>query len=102
MDTANIQFGIWVAAWHERMRSIIALWGGTDKIIMIPVIQVPVVGGIWTLLFVMDAGAEIGVLGGNFRIGDTDSILAFTSCKLLCPRLPTGPGTHLSPGLLPF
>ncbi|KAH8659756.1 hypothetical protein BGZ61DRAFT_465072 [Ilyonectria robusta] len=72
MDTANVQLGIWVAAWHERMRSIIALWGGTDKIITIPVIQV--VGGVWTLLFVMDAGAEIRVLDGNFRIGDTDSI----------------------------
>ncbi|KAJ4174091.1 hypothetical protein NW754_002308 [Fusarium falciforme] len=72
MDTANVQLGVWVAAWHERMRGIIALGGGTDKMITIPVIQV--VGSIWTLLFVMDAGAEIRVLDGNFRIGDTDSI----------------------------
>ncbi|WAO97268.1 Hypothetical protein NCS54_01498600 [Fusarium falciforme] len=40
--------------------------------ITIPVIQV--VGSVWTLLFVMDAGAEIRVLDGNFRIGNTDSI----------------------------
>ncbi|KPM46320.1 hypothetical protein AK830_g25 [Neonectria ditissima] len=73
MDTANVQLGVWVAAWHERMRSIIALGGGTDTIITIPVIQV--VGSVWTLLFVMDAGAEIRVLDGDFRIGDTNSIL---------------------------
>jgi hypothetical protein len=57
MDTANVQLGVWVAAWHERMRSIIALGGGTESMITIPVIQV--VGSVWTLLFVMDAGAEI-------------------------------------------
>ncbi|KAH8661763.1 hypothetical protein BGZ61DRAFT_463605, partial [Ilyonectria robusta] len=67
MDTANVQLGVWVAAWHEH------------KIITIPVIQV--VGRVWTLLFVMDAGAEIYLTMensacwmGNFRIGDTDSI----------------------------
>lgn len=57
MDTANAQLGVWVAAWHERMRSIIALGEGTDKMITIPVIQV--VGDVWTLLFVTDSGAEI-------------------------------------------
>lgn len=39
------------------VRSIFALGGGTGKIITIPVIQV--VGSVWNLLFVMDAGAEI-------------------------------------------
>ncbi|KAH6982503.1 hypothetical protein EDB80DRAFT_255054 [Ilyonectria destructans] len=72
MDTANVQLGVWVAAWHQRMRSIIALGGGTDKVITIPVIQV--IGSVWTLLFVLDAGTEIRMLDGNFRIGDTDSI----------------------------
>ncbi|TWU70369.1 hypothetical protein ED733_000025 [Metarhizium rileyi] len=73
MEDANVQLGIWVAAWHQRMRSIIALGGVTDKIITIPVVQV--VGGVWTLLFVVDAGTEITVLDDNFRIGDTDSII---------------------------
>jgi hypothetical protein len=57
MDTANVQLGVWVAAWHQRMRSIIALGGGTDKVITIPVIQV--IGSVWTLLFALDAGREI-------------------------------------------
>ncbi|KAF1730696.1 hypothetical protein CRV24_008766 [Beauveria bassiana] len=73
MEDANVQLGIWVAAWHQRMRSIIALGEVTDKIITIPVVQV--VGGVWTLLFVVDAGTEITVLDDNFRIGDTDSIV---------------------------
>ncbi|WAO91492.1 Hypothetical protein NCS54_00896700 [Fusarium falciforme] len=57
MDTANAQLGIWVAAWHQRLRSIINLGGGTERIITVPVIQV--VGSVWTLLFVTDAGPEI-------------------------------------------
>ncbi|KAF4465682.1 methyltransferase type 11 [Fusarium albosuccineum] len=68
MDTANVQLGVWVAAWHERMCGIIALGGGADKMITIPVIQV--VGSVWTLLFVMDAGAEIVSCFAR----DTDSI----------------------------
>ncbi|CAG9936445.1 unnamed protein product [Clonostachys rosea f. rosea IK726] len=72
MDTANVQLGVWVAAWHQRMRSIIALGGGTDKVITIPVIQV--VASVWTLMFALDAGTEIRMLDGNVRIGDTDSI----------------------------
>ncbi|PFH59190.1 hypothetical protein XA68_12674 [Ophiocordyceps unilateralis] len=73
LDTANAQLGVWVAAWHERMRGIMALSGETSQIITIPVIRV--VGGVWTLLFVIDSGAEIRVLDGNLRIGDTSSIL---------------------------
>ncbi|CAH0020540.1 unnamed protein product [Clonostachys rhizophaga] len=50
MDTANVQLGIWVAAWHQ-------------------------LASVWNLMFVLDAGTEIRMLDGNFRIGDTDSIL---------------------------
>ncbi|KAK7217852.1 hypothetical protein V2G26_005855 [Clonostachys chloroleuca] len=57
MDTANVQLGIWVAVWHQRVRSIIALGGGSDKVITIPVIQI--VASVWTLMFVLDAGTEI-------------------------------------------
>ncbi|UPK92630.1 hypothetical protein LCI18_003565 [Fusarium solani-melongenae] len=73
MDTANAQLGIWVAAWHQRLRSIINLGGGTGRIIIVPVIQV--VGSVWTLLFVTDTGPEIHLLDGDFRIGDTSMIV---------------------------
>ncbi|KAF5022984.1 hypothetical protein F66182_4941 [Fusarium sp. NRRL 66182] len=58
-DAANCQLGVWVAAWHERMRRIISLAGrqGQERVLTIPVIQV--VNSIWTLLFVVDAGSEI-------------------------------------------
>ncbi|RSL99244.1 hypothetical protein CDV31_012252 [Fusarium ambrosium] len=73
MDTANAQLGIWVAAWHQRLRSIVDLGGGTESVITVPVIQV--VGSVWTLLFVTDAGPEIHLLDGDFRIGDTSTIV---------------------------
>ncbi|RSL83940.1 hypothetical protein CDV31_016768 [Fusarium ambrosium] len=73
METANVQLGIWVAAWHQRMRSIIEFGGGNHRVITIPVIQV--VGTVWTLLFVVDAGTEIRVIDWSFRIGDTDTIV---------------------------
>ncbi|PWI65093.1 hypothetical protein PCL_07392 [Purpureocillium lilacinum] len=73
IDAANVQLGVWVAAWHDRMRSIISLAEISSKIITIPVIQV--VGSVWTVMFVKDTDAEIQILDGNFRIGDTDSIL---------------------------
>ncbi|KAI8664837.1 hypothetical protein NCS56_00917900 [Fusarium sp. Ph1] len=34
-----------------------------------------VVGSVWTLLFVTDAGPEIHLLDGDFRIGDTSTIV---------------------------
>ncbi|KAJ6439062.1 serine/threonine-protein phosphatase 2A activator 2 [Purpureocillium lavendulum] len=73
IDAANVQLGVWVAAWHERMRSILSLAVISSKIITIPVIQV--VGSVWTVMFVKDTDAEIQILDTNFRIGDTDSIL---------------------------
>ncbi|KAK7403441.1 hypothetical protein QQX98_010807 [Neonectria punicea] len=89
MDTANVQLGVWVAAWHERLRSIIAIRGETDKVITIPVIQV--VGSVWTLLFAVDGGSEIvsflplstrhhltseqRLADGDFRVGDTSTIV---------------------------
>ncbi|KAF4983780.1 hypothetical protein FDECE_17229 [Fusarium decemcellulare] len=90
METANVQLGIWVAAWHQRMHSIIEFGGENHRVITIPVIQV--VGTVWTLLFVVDAGTEIvslvkllsrklfsnswqRVIDWSFRIGDTDTIV---------------------------
>ncbi|RSL71723.1 hypothetical protein CEP53_001384 [Fusarium sp. AF-6] len=57
VDTANAQLGIWVE----------------QSVITVPVIQV--VGSVWTLLFVTDAGPEIHLLDGDFRIGDTSTIV---------------------------
>ncbi|KAF7549734.1 hypothetical protein G7046_g8246 [Stylonectria norvegica] len=89
MDTANVQLGVWVAAWHERVRDIIAIKGGTDKVITIPMIQV--VGTVWTVLFAVDRGSEIvsflllitlhhltseqRLADGDFRVGDTSTII---------------------------
>ncbi|KGQ04429.1 hypothetical protein BBAD15_g10324 [Beauveria bassiana D1-5] len=40
-ENANVQLGIWVAAWRERMRSIMALAGAEEeKLLTLPVIQV--------------------------------------------------------------
>lgn len=57
IDAANCQLGVWVAAWHERMRSIINTGGSQEKVLTIPVIQV--ISSIWTILFVVDTGSEI-------------------------------------------
>ncbi|KAI8663151.1 hypothetical protein NCS57_00915000 [Fusarium keratoplasticum] len=85
MDTANAQRGIWVAAWHQRLRSIIDLGGGTKRVITVPVIKV--VGSVWTLLFVTDAGPEIHLLDGDFRIGDTSMIVGIYQLKAAMPAL---------------
>ncbi|KAL6410122.1 hypothetical protein AUP68_06533 [Ilyonectria robusta] len=80
MDTANVQLGLWIAAWHQHTRMIVAL-GRPDgdntmhpdsPVLTLPVIRV--VGSEWTLLFAVEEDNEIHMLDGNFRIGDTNSI----------------------------
>ncbi|KAH6973887.1 hypothetical protein BKA56DRAFT_491781 [Ilyonectria sp. MPI-CAGE-AT-0026] len=79
MDTANVQLGLWVAAWHQHTRMIIALGRPSGDVTLPPphVLTLPVIrvmGSVWTLLFAVEAGNEIHMLDGNFRIGDTNSI----------------------------
>ncbi|KAH7187561.1 hypothetical protein DER44DRAFT_816463 [Fusarium oxysporum] len=73
IDAANCQLGVWVAAWHERMRSIIKMGDSQERVLTIPVIQV--ISSIWTILFVVDTGSDIRVFDANCRIGETDSIV---------------------------
>ncbi|KAM3504578.1 hypothetical protein MY11210_008297 [Beauveria gryllotalpidicola] len=57
VESARVQLGIWIAAWHERMRSIITLGGNVKPVITVPAIQV--LDSLWTLFFVVDGGTEI-------------------------------------------
>lgn len=57
IEEANVQLGIWIAAWHQSMRRMIDLNGMQEKVITIPLLQV--VNGVWTVMFALDAGAEI-------------------------------------------
>ncbi|KAJ4253974.1 hypothetical protein NW762_010375 [Fusarium torreyae] len=72
LESANVQLGVWVAAWHERIRNIMAIEGIYEKIITVPVIQV--IDDVWTVLFAVDTGSEIQFLHRNLRIGDTSTI----------------------------
>ncbi|PNP76144.1 hypothetical protein FNYG_10513 [Fusarium nygamai] len=72
IDAANCQLGVWVAAWHERMRSIIKMGDSQERVLTIPVIQV--ISSIWTILFVVDTGSDIvslGVLNGVLLADET-------------------------------
>ncbi|KAM3524551.1 hypothetical protein NHJ13051_004501 [Beauveria bassiana] len=73
VDGARVQMGIWVAAWHQRMRSIISRGGGGKPVMTVPVIQV--MGGQWTLFFVVDGGTEIRILDSGLHVGRFDTIL---------------------------
>lgn len=57
IEAANVQLGVWIAAWHESIRSIMRLSGDVERIITVPIIQV--VEGVWTLMFAVDAQTEI-------------------------------------------
>ncbi|KAK8149405.1 hypothetical protein G3M48_007133, partial [Beauveria asiatica] len=73
-DGASVQLGIWLAAWHERMRTLAALAGSPqERLLTLPVIQV--VGGVWSVMYAVDEGTEIRVLYRNSQIGETDSML---------------------------
>ncbi|KAM3447858.1 hypothetical protein MY3296_008313 [Beauveria thailandica] len=73
-DSANVQLGIWVAAWCERMRAVVSRAGTDEKILTLPVIQVTG-GDVWSALYVVDDGTRIRVLDADCRIGNTSSIL---------------------------
>ncbi|OAR05738.1 hypothetical protein LLEC1_07846, partial [Akanthomyces lecanii] len=73
VDDARVQMGIWVAAWHQRMRSIISRGGGGKPVMTVPVIQV--MGGQWNLFFVVDGGTEIRILDSGLNVGRFDTIV---------------------------
>ncbi|KAF4455858.1 methyltransferase type 11 [Fusarium austroafricanum] len=56
-ETADVQLGIWIAAWHESMRSLMKRGGMVERIITVPLVQVT--EGRWTIMFAVDAGCEI-------------------------------------------
>ncbi|EJP60821.1 uncharacterized protein BBA_10235 [Beauveria bassiana ARSEF 2860] len=72
-DSANVQLGIWVAAWHERIRTVASKAGIEERLLTLPVIQV--IGGVWSVLYVVDDGTHIRVLDDDCRIGNTNNIL---------------------------
>ncbi|KAM3500308.1 hypothetical protein MY10362_006504 [Beauveria mimosiformis] len=72
-DSANVQLGIWVAAWYERMRTVAAQAGIEERLLTLPVIQV--VGGVWSVLYVVDGGTHFRVLDYECRIGNTNTIM---------------------------
>lgn len=57
IEAAKVQLGVWTAAWHESIRSIMRLGGDVERIITLPIILV--VDGVWTLMFAVDAQTEI-------------------------------------------
>ncbi|KAK7428344.1 hypothetical protein QQZ08_005101 [Neonectria magnoliae] len=72
IEAANVQLGVWIAAWHESIRSIMRLGGDVERIITLPVIQV--VDGVWTLMFAVDAQNEIHILDRDLRIGNSSTV----------------------------
>ncbi|KAJ4316109.1 hypothetical protein N0V84_008038 [Fusarium piperis] len=72
IEAANVQLGVWIAAWHESIRCIMRLRGGLERIITLPIIQV--VDGVWTVMFAVDAQTEIHILDRDFRIGNSSTV----------------------------
>ncbi|OAA46413.1 hypothetical protein ISF_09546 [Cordyceps fumosorosea ARSEF 2679] len=72
-DSANVQLGIWVAAWHKRIRTVASQAGTEERLLTLPVVQV--IGGVWSVLYVVDDGTHIRVLDDDCRIGNTNNIL---------------------------
>ncbi|EGU89079.1 hypothetical protein IWW34DRAFT_676866 [Fusarium oxysporum f. sp. albedinis] len=60
LETSGVQLGVWVAAWHESLRSIMRRGGAAERIITIPLIQVS--AGSWTIMFAVDGGNEVQIL----------------------------------------
>ncbi|KAH8676927.1 hypothetical protein BGZ61DRAFT_590981 [Ilyonectria robusta] len=72
IEAAKVQLGVWIAAWHESIRSIMRRGGDEERIITVPIIQV--VNGTWILMFAVDAQTEIHILDRDFRIGNSSTI----------------------------
>ncbi|KAG7408807.1 hypothetical protein Forpe1208_v012087 [Fusarium oxysporum f. sp. rapae] len=60
LETSGVQLGVWVAAWHESLRSIMRRGGAVERIITVPLIQVS--AGSWTIMFAVDGGNEVQIL----------------------------------------
>lgn len=57
LEEANVQLGVWVAAWQGCIRAMMHSRGCTGQIITVPLIQV--LDGVWTVMFAVDAGGEM-------------------------------------------
>lgn len=73
-EGASIQLGVWIAAWHQRIRYIMAAAGKESRVITIPAIQA--VGSAWKVLFVVDTGNEIHVMDEELVIGHSSNLLS--------------------------
>lgn len=81
IEAATTQLAVWVSAWHERLRSIMALSGIADRIITAPAIQV--VGAVWSVLFVVDQATEIVSYSALFwKIGSNKNHVAYPGQRL--------------------
>ncbi|KID94872.1 Methyltransferase type 11, partial [Metarhizium majus ARSEF 297] len=73
---ANRQLGVWVAGYHQRLRSIFdQRSGGAD---MEPIITLPVsqwYDGLFMVLFAADIGSGIDILDVDLKLGGCNSIL---------------------------
>ncbi|EKJ71721.1 hypothetical protein FPSE_08167 [Fusarium pseudograminearum CS3096] len=73
LETSGVQLGVWVAAWHESLRSIMRCGGAVERIITVPLIQVS--GGSWTVMFALDGGNEVQILFDHQTIiGSSNSL----------------------------
>ncbi|KAF5020440.1 hypothetical protein F66182_7519 [Fusarium sp. NRRL 66182] len=74
LETSGVQLGVWIAAWHESLRSIMRRSELGERIITIPLIQV--LEGTWTVMYAVDGGDELKIIsGGQVPIGNSNSLM---------------------------
>ncbi|KAF5978828.1 methyltransferase type 11 [Fusarium coicis] len=74
LETSGVQLAVWIAAWHESLRSIMTRGGIDERIITVPLIQV--LEGTWTVMFAVDGGDELKIVyGGQVMIGNSNSLM---------------------------
>ncbi|KPA37327.1 methyltransferase type 11 [Fusarium langsethiae] len=74
LDTSGVQLGVWIAAWHASLRSIMTRGGVQEQIITVPLIQV--LEGSWTVMYAVDADDSVKILySGQVIIGSSNSLM---------------------------
>ncbi|CVL07405.1 uncharacterized protein FMAN_14339 [Fusarium mangiferae] len=74
IETSDAQLGVWIAAWHESLYSIMVCGGNHERIITVPLIQV--LKGTWTVMFSVDGENELKIVdGGQAMIGNSNSLM---------------------------
>ncbi|TQW06741.1 Methyltransferase type 11 [Cordyceps javanica] len=70
----SVQLGVWLAAWHARMRSLAPASAPSERMLTLPMIQL--IGNVWLVMHAVDEGAQIRVVYSPKRtIGETNSLL---------------------------